>query len=113
MDLAHAHHVEELGVAGRRDVKKITINNALRGELKQLIAGFKLKSDKTSERIEAARSIINDPSVDLMPLVSKAIEEETNTDVRAVLDLAEAAIIVTDKSSTVAQKKAAALAKSK
>lgn len=98
---------EELGVAGRRDVKKITINNALRGELKQLIAGFKLKSDKTSERIEAARSIINDPSVDLMPLVSKAIEEETNTDVRAVLDLAEAAIIVTDKSSTVAQKKAA------
>jgi urea transport system permease protein len=90
---------ESLGIAGKRDTRKITINNSLRGELKQLIAGFKLKSPRPAERIQGAASIINDPSPDMLPVIDKALAEETDGDVREALDIARAAIIVSDRVS--------------
>ncbi|KJS09468.1 MAG: urea ABC transporter permease [Gammaproteobacteria bacterium BRH_c0] len=90
---------EDLGVIGKRKVKKITINNSLRGELKQLVAGFQLKAEEPSRRIRAAGSIVNDPSPELLPLVEKALTEETDSAVREALDVARAAIVVTTKDS--------------
>ena len=90
---------ESLGIAGKRDTRKITINNSLRGELKQLIAGFKLKSPKPAERIQAAGSIINDPSPDMLPVINRVLAEETDSEVRKALEIARAAIIVSDRVS--------------
>lgn len=90
---------ESLGTVGRRDVNKLTINNSLRGQLKQLIAAFKLKSANPGERIHAAGSIINDPSPDMLPVISRALDEETDRAVRKALDIARAAIIVSERDS--------------
>ncbi|MGD9660486.1 MAG: urea ABC transporter permease subunit UrtB [Porticoccaceae bacterium] len=100
---------ESLGEIGKRKVKKITINNSLRRDLTQLIAGFKLRSVKAAERIQAARNMINRPSTELLPLIDSALKEETDNDVRAVLDIARAATVLGDLSST-SKEKIAALA---
>jgi len=98
---------EDLGQERKRGVKKITINNQLRGELKLAIAGFKLAKPDAQARIEAARSIINSPEMELMPLVEKAISLETEADVRELLGYARAAIIVADRNAAAAEKVAA------
>src|SRR5690606_40543384 len=54
-----------LGIAGKRDTRKITINNSLRGELKQLIAGFQLNSPRPAQRNQGPARCINDPSPDM------------------------------------------------
>src|SRR5690606_20635165 len=90
---------ESLGIAGKRDTRKITINNSLRGELKQRTAGFNMKSPRPAERIQGAASTITDPSPDMLPVIDKALAEETDGDVREALDIARAAIIVSDRVS--------------
>lgn len=98
---------EPAGDYKKRKVKKISINNSLRGELTQLIAGFKLASNNPEDRIQAARDMINNPSTDLLPLLEKALEEEVVSNVRGVLEIARAATILEDKASTSKQKVAA------
>lgn len=100
---------EALGEIKKRKVKKITINNSLRGDLKQLIAGYKLRSPDASDRIQAARDMINSPSTELLPLIDNALAEETDGDVRDVLEIARSATVLGDKSSS-SKEKIAALA---
>ncbi len=89
---------ENLGaISSKRKVKKITINNQLRGELKLAIAGFKLSQADAGARAEAARSIINGPEPELLPLVADAIDVETEPDVRELLGYARASIIVANR----------------
>jgi len=98
---------EAAGDYKKRKVKKISINNSLRGELTQLIAGFKLASEDPQDRIQAARDMINNPSTELLPLLEKALAEEADSDVRDVLEIARAATILGDGSSSSKQKVAA------
>lgn len=100
---------ESLGEFPRRKVKKITINNALRGDLKQLIAGYKLRSRDEGDRIQAARDMIASPSTELLPLINDALEVETDGDVRDMLEIARSATVLGDFSST-SKEKIAALA---
>ena len=48
----------ELGTVGRRDVKRISINNDLRQMVRGLIAGLQLNQPKAEDRISAIESIV-------------------------------------------------------
>ena len=98
---------ESLGEVSKRKVKKITINNSLRRDLKQLIASYKLRSTDVDERLQAARDMLSDPSSELTPLVEEAIKRETDSQVRETLQIAHAATILSDEKSDTAQKIAA------
>jgi len=88
---------ESLGEYGKRKVKKITINNSLRRDLSQLIAGFKLRAEEPSLRIQAARDMVNSPSTDLLPLIDQALKVEAVASVREVLEVARAATLLADR----------------
>ncbi len=59
---------EDLGRDGSRKVKRLRLNNSLRGYLRQLIAGLGLYSESPTERLAAIEALIDKP---------EAIEQST------------------------------------
>jgi urea transport system permease protein len=68
--------------------EKVTINNRLRSQVDSAIAGLRIFSKDAKERLDAAKAI--EPSIDTLPMLSKALAAETDAKVREVLRLAEA-----------------------
>ncbi len=69
---------ESLGEAERRDVKKIPINNALRGQLRGALARLSLSHKNPAVRLEAVKEIIKDIDADSVPLLREALTKETD-----------------------------------
>lgn len=83
---------EDLGQVGKRDVKKITINNQLRSILKGAIGSLELMSSHPEQRIAAARAMLSNPTADAMPLLVQALEKEKDAAVRDMMELAQASL---------------------
>ena len=77
---------EEIGLFKERKLKKIGINNALRGHLKNAIAELQLFSNDKVERESAALSILKTASSDHLSLINKALEfaKEHDNDERII-----------------------------
>ncbi|NMM46165.1 urea ABC transporter permease subunit UrtB [Rhodospirillaceae bacterium KN72] len=86
----------DLGEHGKRDLKKITINNKLRGALKAALGALRLYSKDPDTRIAAAKAVLANPSPEALPLVVEAIEKEQDDAVREALDMAQAALLLTN-----------------
>lgn len=84
--LADAVSGEAMGQAGRRDVKKISINNALRGQLRGAIAHLSLSHKSAKVRLAAVREIIKDMDEETAALLRNAERSERDEDVLAVLN---------------------------
>ncbi|MFM8330973.1 MAG: urea ABC transporter permease subunit UrtB, partial [Candidatus Methylumidiphilus sp.] len=84
---------EALGEAGRFDVKKIAINNALRNVLSAAIAQLELSSPDAKQRLKAAESISQNPTPEAMALLIQQWRQETDGNVR---DAMETAIALAD-----------------
>ena len=84
--LADAVSGEVLGQVGRRDVKKISINNALRGQLRGAIAHLSLSHKSAKVRLAAVREIIKDMDEETAALLRNAERSERDEDVLAVLN---------------------------
>ncbi|MFP6681690.1 MAG: urea ABC transporter permease subunit UrtB [Gammaproteobacteria bacterium] len=82
-----------LGTVGRRDVKRISINNDLRQMVRGLIAGLQLNQPKAEDRISAIESIVAAELQESRPLLVKRLDTETNARVR---DAIERAFVVFD-----------------
>jgi urea transport system permease protein len=78
----------ELGTVGRRDVKRISINNDLRQMVRGLIAGLQLNQPKAEDRITAIESIVAAELQELRPLLANRLDTETNARVRDAIDRA-------------------------
>jgi urea transport system permease protein len=78
-------------VKGERE--EVVANNRLRGAVAGALAAFNLKSQDTGERLAAARAL-GEASAAMLPLVQKALEKETEPDVRAVLQMTAAGMQV-------------------
>jgi urea transport system permease protein len=76
----------DLGAVGRRDVKKVGINNSLRGLLRDAIAGLTLSSPDPRVRLSAVREMTGDPGAALA--MRSALQREEDDAVRAALELA-------------------------
>src|SRR5690606_3513959 len=68
----------------------IMINNRLRGALQGAMAGLRLLSEERSVRLDSARALQREMAPERLPLVEKALEQESDTQIRSILLLAAA-----------------------
>jgi len=82
---------EDLGEVGKREIKKVSINNTLRGQLTQAIAELQLGSADPDLRRTALESMLSDITADALPLLNQRRSQESDSGVQAVLAIAVAA----------------------
>ena len=70
--------------AEREDV---VANNRLRREIEGALAAFKLLSPERATRLEAAKALAGGADAVMLPLVKKALEKETDPDIKPLLEL--------------------------
>ena len=75
--------------AEREDV---VANNRLRGAIGRALAALKLVSRERGERLAAARALAGGADASMLPLVKRALEAETDADVRSLLELIAASM---------------------
>ncbi|MCW5702181.1 MAG: urea ABC transporter permease subunit UrtB [Bradyrhizobium sp.] len=96
-----------LGEFAKGDVEKVKVNNGLRRALRTLIGQMTLLSENRGTRLAAALSVLRDASPDTLELLDSALAAEADPEIKTVMDVARAAIVLkTDASS--AEKAAAA-----
>ncbi|MEH6344595.1 MAG: urea ABC transporter permease subunit UrtB [Bermanella sp.] len=82
----------ELGEFKKRKLKKVGINNNLRGEIKRIIATLQISSIDTAIRKLAALEILTDANESTLALIESAINEESDEEIREILVTAQAII---------------------
>jgi urea transport system permease protein len=82
---------EDLGLASRREVSKIRINNTLRTVLRGAIAELGLFSPRPEARQAAALEMLKQPSAETLEMLERVQRREQDPDVRATLALGWAA----------------------
>ncbi len=70
----------------RRAAKRVSVNNSIRGEISAALAALNLKNPLPEKRIEALRELLSDLSPEVIRMVKKLAETETNTQVRGLID---------------------------
>ena len=73
--------------AGKKELKKIRVNNRLRRLIRDVTGQFALLSDDPNKRIEAADNLIKNPKPQALPLFRQARDRETDDAVRAKLEV--------------------------
>ncbi|MEH6356713.1 MAG: urea ABC transporter permease subunit UrtB, partial [Marinobacter sp.] len=76
---------ENLGEFSRRDIDTVRVNNALRGELEDILSVIDLKSPDQSSRLSAARALKGSVDSALAERVPGLIDTEQSEPVRAAL----------------------------
>lgn len=90
---------EVAGEAGKRDIKKIKVNNALRRTIRDAIGGLTLASSDPDVRLNAANTLAANPDVAALPAIELALEAETVETVVTRLRQAQAsATLISDRS---------------
>ncbi|MDW7746401.1 urea ABC transporter permease subunit UrtB [Halomonas sp.] len=79
---------EALGEMSRRDLDRLGINNALRGQLQGALAVLDLQADGVRERRQAARALLGDVDVSLAEPLAVVIDAEQDAEVRRLLQQA-------------------------
>lgn len=82
-------------------LESIVVNNRIRAALDGAMAALKLISPERDERVAAAKAVANDASEEMLPLVRRAWEKETDPEVKGLLEHARAVIEVKHADPTV------------
>ncbi len=90
---------EDLGTVKKRDIKKITINNQLRGTLKAAIAQLDLTSPDKNIRLAAVMALLDNISPESVKPLEKYLKTEKNSDVKEYLHIALALAGLQDSSA--------------
>ncbi len=72
---------KNIGLIKKNKIKRISLNNKLRKYTRTIIAKSSLLSDNKNMRIEAAKTIFESNSIELLPLISQALKNEKNKNV--------------------------------
>ncbi len=75
---------------GKRDIKKIGVNNSLRVALRSLISRAQISSKHKSQRMAAAQNLLKSSDDIDRAFIDQALERETDRDVAEVLQLVRA-----------------------
>jgi urea transport system permease protein len=81
---------DRFGVVGRRDAKKITINNRMRGTLRTSIAALTLTSPDRALRLSAAREMAGSDDPIVIDALRTRLTREDDRGVRKAIELAVA-----------------------
>ncbi|AEX21859.1 urea ABC transporter permease subunit UrtB [Vibrio sp. EJY3] len=92
----------------RRSVKKIGINNQIRGEIKAQLAALNIRHPDSGTRINAVTQLMGDLNEQTYTLLEKARLSEEDSDVQQVLDTALAIYQLEHSSDQAAQEQAIA-----
>ncbi len=90
------------------DAEDIINNNRMRGEIDTALAGLALFGKDETKRMAAAKALTKEPDAGRLPLLDKALAQETNDKIKTQLELARAATLL--DSDDAAQRIAAAQA---
>ncbi len=85
---------EDLGSFKKRKVKKVAINNNLRGRLKTVLSQLQLSSPDPDIRLAAANDILDTVMPESRPRLLALLEAETDADVKAALQCAVAMTVL-------------------
>lgn len=84
---------ESLGVAGRRDVKRVRTNNALRSVLRDTLSMLRLGHDDPDVRLAAAERLIGELGLDDVTTIRRLLKDEDHAGVRHAM---KAAVAIAD-----------------
>jgi urea transport system permease protein len=96
----------DLGPAVKADIDKIKVNNGLRGKIRTAIGQMTLLSPDRTTRLSAAQSILKNADPAMRDLLDKALAAETDPEIKSVMELARA-VIVLKTDTTIEDKRAA------
>lgn len=85
---------ENLGTIDPGALKKIRINNRMRGAIRDALGSLTLRSKDTGRRLAAAQNMISSPDAAALDSLNAAIEAETDDQVRLAMQRARAASIL-------------------
>ena len=98
---------EPLGDAGKRDLKKIGVNNKMRKQLRAAIASLSLGNPDPKVRLDAVQEMMSSLDADVAKQLETRLEQEQDPEVRGALELA---IALSDLESPDEQVRLAAVA---
>lgn len=81
-----------LGQVKRTKLKKISVNNHLRGRLQLAIASLALNASDAETRIKSARNLTKQGDISMLPALDRAIAAETEPRVKSTMRIARHAI---------------------
>ncbi len=70
----------------KKTIRKVRTSNKVRKSLRNSIAKLQLRSDDTQLRIQSARNLMSDVNDLTLPLLKEARLDETNSEVKSILD---------------------------
>ncbi len=76
------------------DAEDVMLNNRLRGEIDTALAALKLFSSDPGLRQQAALALLKEPDASRLPVLEKALASEKDAAVRALLEQAKAAVML-------------------
>lgn len=76
---------KKLGNVSKRKVKKITVNNSIRGQLRSLIAQLSLSNKNPQVRLSAIREMMGDVTADEAAEIRQKMASEPNSDVKSAM----------------------------
>ena len=82
------------GVPLPADAEDIINNNRMRGEIDTALAGLALFGKDEAQRMAAAKALTKEPDAGRLPLLDKALAQETSDKIKAQLQLARAATLL-------------------
>ncbi len=101
--------LEALGEVGRRDVKKIKVNNRLRRMIRDLMGSLTLRSADPDVRRNAAAAIFKSKDAAAVAALDAAIAAETVADIKTAMIAARAVSVLAGQQSDADQKAAIAV----
>ena len=93
------------------DAQDVVSNNRFRGEIETALAALKLFSAETEMRRQAIKALLKEPDANKLPLLNKALAQESNEGLKSLLLLATAAAQLGDPDTGVALMAAQRVAK--
>lgn len=85
---------ETAGEATESELKKIRVNNRLRGAIRAALGALNLHNPNPAVRLAAAKEITKSRDPSLVPVLDRAISNESDATVRTGMELARAAILL-------------------
>ena len=86
--------LESAGEAGKREVKKIKVNNKLRRVIRSALGSLTLMAPDANVRLDAASAIFKAQDPDSIEALDAALEAETVSNVRKMMEQARAAAVL-------------------
>jgi len=87
--------LEQVGEVSSKDIKKIRVNNRLRGIIRGALGGLVLLSDDPVARLQAADDVFKARTREMGPMLDAALARETDAAVRTAMERALAAVNLT------------------